>query len=175
MCGHNGCGYQFEYKIDGLKKNRNYLIEISDVLGIGLRSPIPIGYSDGKYKSINYPIEGRLLEGRLDEKITEAMSAYKKLQPLYDSLLEMHRVGGSAQGEIVNRIKRVWIDYFALREAIYDKYVRSNVDSKKYSVKVDRLELNVQNELKSLMPKLEIVSTFLSDGAVSESVKEPNK
>ena len=175
MCGHNGCGYQFEYKIDGLKKNRNYLVGLSDVLGIGSRAPIPIGYTDGRFKSINYPKEGGLLEVRLDEKIDEAISSYKKLEPLYDSLLQLHRAGGSGESEIVGRIKWVWIDYFTAREAIYDKYVRHNLNTKKYSFRVDKFELDVQNQLKSLMPKLEIVSTFLSGGALSEAIKQYNR
>jgi hypothetical protein len=42
MCGHNGCPYEFEYKIDGLEKHKNYLVTVSDVLGIGSINPYPI-------------------------------------------------------------------------------------------------------------------------------------
>lgn len=172
MCGINGCCYEFEYKIDGLKKDKNYLVAISDVLGIGSINPYPIGYIDSNNKSIHYAMECSSFEICLDEKIKEGISHYKRLGPLYDSLLDLHKYGGSAERKMVNYIKDVWIEYFDCREAIYDKFIKSNMDHKIYSSKVNEFESDVAIELKLLEPRLEIVNKYLKGAAFTEPIQE---
>jgi hypothetical protein len=79
MCGHNGCSYEFEYKINGLKKDKNYLVAISEVIGMGSINPYPIGYTNGRYKSIHYSMKCNTFEVCLDEKIKEAIYIMKNL------------------------------------------------------------------------------------------------
>ena len=54
LCGTSGCCYEFEYNVNGLNRNTNYIVAVSDVLDIGFREAYAIGYINGKHKSIRY-------------------------------------------------------------------------------------------------------------------------
>jgi hypothetical protein len=108
----------------------------------------------------------------LDGKIKEAILHYKKLGPLYDSLLELDTSVGQSEKKMVDHIKDVWIKYFDCREAIYDQFIKANVDSKMYRAKVAEFELRVSNEVKLLEPRLNIVNKYLQGGAFAEPIKE---
>jgi hypothetical protein len=172
MCGHNGCCYEFEYKINGLEKEKNYLVAVSDVLSIGSIEPYPIGYTDSRYKSVHYLMKCSSFEECLDVKIDDAISHYKRLGPLYDSLIDLHKNGGPAERKMVDNIKDVWIKYFDCRDAIYDKFIKSNVNHKMYSLKVDEFESYVSKEVKLLEPRLDIVNKYLQSGALAEPIQE---
>jgi hypothetical protein len=91
---------------------------------------------------------------------------------LYDSLLELHKNGGPAEQKMVDHIKDVWIKYFDSREAIYDKFIKSNVDNKMYRLKVDEFESHVSKEVKLLEPRLNIVNKYLQGGALAEPIQD---
>lgn len=172
MCGFNGCCYEFEYKVKGLKQDENYLVTVSDVLDIGSIKPYPIGYTDSKYKSVRYSTDCKSFDECLDNKVNDAISYYKKLVPLYDSLIELHTQESAEERRMVNEIRKVWIRYFDCREAIYDEFIRSKVDQETYNSKLTAFESQVENELKILEPKLDIISKYLQGGAITESIHE---
>jgi hypothetical protein len=168
MCGPTGCCYEFEYVIDGLNANKNYLVTVSDVLGIGSRDAYPVGYTDSSLKSIHYSTACNSFKVCLDNKIDEAISHYKKLGPLYDSLLALPRSGGPAERKMVDGIKNVWIKYFECREAIHDKFIESKLGKRVHKGKLTEFEAQVSSEVKLLTPRLDIVSKYLHGGAFLE-------
>jgi len=168
-CGFNGCCYEFEYKIKKLK-HKNYLVVTSNVLGIGLIKPFPIGYTDSEYKSVHYSSECRSFDVCLDDKIADALSYYKRLGPLYDSLIDLHKQENAGERKMVDQLKKVWIKYFDCREAIYDEFIKSKVDREVYSSKLAEFESQVEHELKLLEPKLDITSKYLQGGAIAERI-----
>jgi hypothetical protein len=170
LCGHNGCCYEFEYVINGLSRSTNYLVAVSNVSAFGLK-PYPIGYIDSKYKSVHYSRQCLSLESCLDEKIDEAVLYYKKLSPMYDSLIDHHNNQSQKEKDMVDQIERVWIKYFSFREAIYDEFLTSNLDGDLYNRKLNEFELQIQRELKLLEPKLNITSKYLHGGSFIEPIK----
>jgi hypothetical protein len=174
MCGSNGCCYEFEYSIAGLKRNTNYLVAVSDILGIGRVKPYPIGYTDSKEKSVYYSNECDSFDACLDEKIDEAILHYRKLAPLYDSLIVLHKSGSTREKDMVYRIKQVWISYFKCREAIYDEYISSKIESNLYNARTRRFELEVTSELQMLEPRLSITNEYLQGGSLIEPIKYKN-
>jgi hypothetical protein len=172
MCGHNGCCFEFEYRIKGLKRNTNYLVAISDVIGIGRITPYPIGYTDSKDKSVHYSRACTSFNVCLEDQIDEAVLQYKKLGPLYDSLITLRNNESPNQRDMVDHIKKVWIQYFSYREAIYDEFIRTKIDKTLYDSKINEFESRVWNELKLLEPKLNITNAYLSGGALSEPISE---
>jgi hypothetical protein len=175
MCGHNGCCFEFEYRITGLKKKTNYLVAISDVMGIGLIKPYLIGYIDEENKSIHYSQDCDLLEECLDKKIEEAVSNYKNLIPLYTLLIEQHKNENPVERETIDNIRRTWIRYFSCREAIYDEFIRSKLDQNVYSLKINEFESQVQSDLLLLESKLNITSEYLIMGSLREPIIENKK
>jgi hypothetical protein len=171
LCGHNGCCYEFEYSINGLSRSTNYLVAVSDVLAFGLK-PYTIGYTDSKYKSVHYATECLSLDSCLEEKINEAVSHYKKLGPMYDSLINHHNNQSQKEKDMVDQIARVWIKYFVCREAIYDEFLRSNLDGDLYSRRLNQFESQIQSELKLLEPKLSITYEYLQGGSFIEPIKK---
>lgn len=171
MCGHNGCCYEFEYNITGLNQKINYLVKISDVVGIGLAPPRPIGYVNGREKSIYYH-ECDSLSKCLSDKIDAAISYYKKLGLLYGHLIDLHTRKSIGERKVVDEITGVWINYFSCREAIYDEFIKSRLDPKYYKSKVAEFEFAIADELELLNPKLEITNIFLRSGAFVEDIKE---
>jgi hypothetical protein len=172
MCGNNGCCYEFEYRIKGLNRNTNYLVAASPVLYIGRFKPYPLGYTDGRNKSIYYSAAGDSLETSLDTKINDAVSHYKMLGNLYDLLIEQHNNENSEERATIDEIEKNWIKYFKCKEAIYDEFVKSKLNASLYNSKIGDFESRVLHELKILEPKLNTVSKYLHAGGIDEPIKE---